>query len=46
MDFGFRELQLHTTYNVDLHKSVNLLKLQFLHLQNGNNNETFFIVLF
>lgn len=46
MDFGFRELQLHFTYNVDLDRSFNLLKLQFPHLQNGSNKDILFIVLF
>lgn len=46
MDLRFRELQLHFTYNVDLDKSFNLLKLQFSHLQNGSNKEILFIVLF
>ena len=46
MDFEFRELQLHFTYNVDLDRSFNLLKLQFPHLQNGSNKDILFIVLF
>lgn len=43
MDFGFKELQLQFTYNVSLD---NFLKLQFLHLWNGNNKYTLSIVLF